>query len=499
MKREIYFCSLFCFCFGIDASGQDINVYFGNLHSHTEISDGSGMPDEAYEYARDEAEVDFLAITEHNHARGGISQLQDRPELYQVLIEAANDYSVEGEFVALYGQEFSSIGSGNHANVFDVDAVIMEDDVSNGEWDSLLDGWLPRHLDSQRQPAVLLLNHPALWDSKDHEEYGIDDFTDMNEWRRRLDLHAQLINIINGPSKYGSGPSGPSESEFLRYLNLGLHVAPTADQDNHLANWGNAAETRTAVLATSLTKEAILDSLRGRHVYATEDRNLSIVCWINGELIGTRFLAENWDESSTVQIVLSIEDEDEPEAIYTINVYADEVGGTEVADVIQQRGGDENGEFVGNGTYEWEVPVSIDGGEYLFLKITQRDGDHDEEDRVWLAPVWFETTDSADSAIGAVVSLAVNLETEEATIRNLGDELIDLRGWRLVSTRGGQELSFEEGTVLDAGEVMVVRSGPNAQPNASDHVYWTSRYVWANDGDSGELVDAMGSVVARSH
>jgi hypothetical protein len=42
-------------------------VYFGNLHSHTSYSDGSGKPAEACQYARNTAKVDFLMISEHNH------------------------------------------------------------------------------------------------------------------------------------------------------------------------------------------------------------------------------------------------------------------------------------------------------------------------------------------------------------------------------------------------------------------------------------------------
>ena len=38
-------------------------VFFGNLHSHTSFSDGSGSPEDAFKHARDTAEVDFLAIT----------------------------------------------------------------------------------------------------------------------------------------------------------------------------------------------------------------------------------------------------------------------------------------------------------------------------------------------------------------------------------------------------------------------------------------------------
>ena len=44
-------------------------VYFGNLHSHTRYSDGTGTPRQAFIYARDVAKVDFLALTEHNHLK----------------------------------------------------------------------------------------------------------------------------------------------------------------------------------------------------------------------------------------------------------------------------------------------------------------------------------------------------------------------------------------------------------------------------------------------
>jgi hypothetical protein len=48
-----------------------LSVFFGNLHSHTALSDGSGTPEDAYEHARDNSGVDFLAVTEHNHAQAG--------------------------------------------------------------------------------------------------------------------------------------------------------------------------------------------------------------------------------------------------------------------------------------------------------------------------------------------------------------------------------------------------------------------------------------------
>src|SRR5262245_14254422 len=56
----------------------EVNVYFGNLHSHTSYSDGSGTPEDAYRHARFEAHLDFLAITEHNHDKAEQGAAADR-------------------------------------------------------------------------------------------------------------------------------------------------------------------------------------------------------------------------------------------------------------------------------------------------------------------------------------------------------------------------------------------------------------------------------------
>lgn len=133
-------------------------VFFGNLHSHTSYSDGSGTPSQAYRHARDVAHLDFLAITEHNHSRAESGARERRDGLLiatnhalytgpdaEALIPAANRLTEDGQFVAIYGQEFSTISSGNHVNVFNVDAVI---DAPNGDFAGLVT-WLQAHLDAQ--------------------------------------------------------------------------------------------------------------------------------------------------------------------------------------------------------------------------------------------------------------------------------------------------------------------------------------------------------------
>ena len=65
--RLIALSVLFNFLGAQFASAQE-RVFFGNLHSHTSYSDGSGTPREAFQYARMTAGIHFLALTEHNHA-----------------------------------------------------------------------------------------------------------------------------------------------------------------------------------------------------------------------------------------------------------------------------------------------------------------------------------------------------------------------------------------------------------------------------------------------
>lgn len=364
-----------------------LNVYFGNLHSHTSYSDGVQTPAEAYPHARDRGGLDFLAITEHNHAQAG--KIANNNALYSgsdpnSLISTANRLTENGRFVAIYGQEFSTISSGNHANVLDVGQVI---DVPNGRYAQLVNQWMPAHLDTTNALPVLLLNHPATSGSPNSIEYGRNEFGSEAEWLRRMGTQAQLMAMINGPSHdVGEGlePAAPAEGEFFRYLNLGFHVAPTADQDNHRATWGTITNARTAVVADELTKPALLRAMKARHVYATEDRNLRVICRVNGQLCGER-LNTVPPVGTELQIELTIRDDDEPAASYEVDVFSDEVGGDPVRDPIDVV------PVMGNTT----SPLRIEdlrytgGSQYVFFRIRQLNED-DEAERAWTAPVWIE-------------------------------------------------------------------------------------------------------------
>jgi len=469
-------------------------VFFGNLHSHTSYSDGSGTPAQAYVHARDVALLDFLAITEHNHSRAdGTGDRRDglliatNPTLYagpqpDALIPTANRFTEDGRFVALYGQEFSTISSGNHVNVFDINQVI---NVPDGRFDSLI-GWLRTRADAQGRPVLIQLNHPALLDDA-AREYGADDFASVAAWIAALTPHAALIEVLNGPAlaaTIGHRSGEVMQADFLHYLNLGFHLAPTGDQDNHYETWGTITETRTGVIAPSLTRAAILQALRDRHAYATEDRNLKLIARVNNQLMGS--IIQPPAAGSPLNITLSISDADEPAASYRIEVLVDSAPGgpvAEVAEVFTVEGNSPPGQ-----PYNLEGLRALGAGEYLLLRIRQT-GEHGQDnDRAWTAPIWFEsgTTPIPLSPRVRIVSLLPNpagdeRQGEEITLRNAGSSAVNVTGWT-VRDMAGKTWSLTSLGTLGAGAQRTLRR--NNQPMSMN-----------NGGDTILLVDTGGAVV----
>lgn len=280
---------------------------------------------------------------------------------------------------------------------------------------------------------------------------------------------------------------------------MGFHLAPTADQDNHLENWGSAARTRTGVWAATLTKPEILAALRARHAYATEDENLTLIGTVNGALMGTILTSTEVPAPGTMlTIQLDITDADEPGAEYTVDVFRDTIGGTPVADVVRQV------EHTGNGTITINDVPYEGGNQYTFLRLTQLD-ESGGEDRAWLAPVWLEPTGDpgpgpgpGPGPTGASVALEVDVFAEEAVITNTGTAPVNLRNWTLVSTVGvNQRFTFTSNRTLAPGQSVTVTSGSGAR-TGTGFVRWTNDFMWRNSGDPGQLLDNSGALKAES-
>jgi hypothetical protein len=81
-------------------SVEDPPVYWGDLHVHTELSDGTGTVAENLVFARDTAALDVCVITDHGFL------LEDAE--WQRIQEVTAELSEEGRFIAFPGFEFSA-------------------------------------------------------------------------------------------------------------------------------------------------------------------------------------------------------------------------------------------------------------------------------------------------------------------------------------------------------------------------------------------------------
>ena len=476
------------------AVAQTGDVRFGNLHSHTSYSDGSGTPAEAFAAACAVPNIDFFAITEHNHDKGdGKGDRHDgvlifnQPNLYrgstEALVETADRLDAPGRCVTLFGQEFSTISSGNHVNVFDVDQII---DAPSGKFDALLN-WVSGHHDFGGAPPLLQFNHPGTG-SKAVKDYGRDDFGgDEKGWVQAMAPHVSLIEVFNAPAlRDGVHQRTENRSSlYLRYLNLGFHLAPSVGQDNHYRNWGNSTDARVAVISPSFTRRGIIDALRARHAYASEDSNLRVVFRSGGALQGD--IVAPPAVGDELPLTVEIVDDDEPNAAYRIDVFKDVAGGPPASRPV------ESFEVTGN----QGQPLALEGvrfeqaGDYVLLRITQlgeEDDEHLIDDQLWTAPIWFEPPGlhaPQELPRMRIVSLVPDplgddFVAEQITLRNVGSQSVSVVGWQVRDLAGNTWILDGLGEFAAGQTKTIVRNGQAMSLN--------------NGGDEIELVSPDGSV-----
>ena len=419
---------------------EDYGLYFGQLHAHTNLSDGTGTVEQAFEHAANVENLDFLALTDHSNSFEGQSGLpsagtthlgdENAEEVnasWREGREGARAITAqEGDFVGIYGFEMTwSGGAPGHINTFNSKGFENRnaEPYRKGDNYEVLEAYY--NTLNENPETISQFNHPG-------DTFG--DFMDFALYDPVIDNQMTLIEVGNGEGAIGSSGYFPSYSYYTRALDKGWHVAPTNNQDNHKGNWGDSNTARSVVLSDGLSEDAIYDAMKNYRVYATEDNDLSILYSLNGNAMGSIL-----DEQDEINIRAEISDP------------TDITGETKVEVIVN--GGQTLAEktFTG-GSATVEFNNLSTGYGYYYLRITQAD-----KQIAVTAPVW--TGESVNAGISNTSSdVAMPIRGDEINIssqifNNLSDNMTVTS---LTYTMEGQTEPFHTADVSQIGDNGVI-------------------------------------------
>ena len=335
----------------------DWNVYFGQLHAHTNLSDGTGSVEEAFDYASKVENLDFFAVTDH-------SDSFDNADAGAI---GADGAGISTGWAA-GKQAAASVTNEDFVGLFGFEMTWPEDKQLGHISTFNTPGWQTRdQADFENVPTALehyykaLTTVPGSVSQFNHPDIIHGDFERFDHYSPEYDEAISLLEI--------AGEDGAVDCEYYHLaLDKGWHVAPTNNQNNHNGQWGDTSRARTVILAETLTEEALYDAMKDRRVYATQDSDLTVYYTLNGAVMGSIL-----PKSEEAEITVFLSDPTD-EAIGNVEVVAD---GGEVIDSA----------YVG--TPAKVLELSVPGGySYYYLRVTQPDGDV-----AVTAPVWMDGYD----------------------------------------------------------------------------------------------------------
>ena len=352
--------------------------YFGQLHSHTQYSDGAGSLESALAYIKalpDNANVDFVAFTDHSNYFDSKNNPNVEAALYDTSLVKDSDPSHSwatykdtvaafnaanaGKMVAIAGFEMTWSGGPGHINTFNTPGIVSRNNttLNNKTKDAGLQAYYKLLSQTEGANSISQFNHPGT-------TFG--NFIDFGYWDAVVDTRMYMVEVGNGEGQIGAGGYYPSYEQYIMALDKGWHVAPTNNQDNHKGKWGNANDARDVILTDDFTEDGIYAALRARRMYATEDKNLDLDYTVNGNMMGSII-----DVPEKLNFEISFNDPDRTDSIAKVELVVNS----------------------GKVAYTWDSAADLTKGSvsvelapeytYYFVRVTEGDGD-----LAVTAPVW---------------------------------------------------------------------------------------------------------------
>jgi hypothetical protein len=247
----------------VEADPTD-RIFWGETHGHCGFSEGMGLVDAYFEFARDESRLDFVSLTEHD-------LWMDASEWAQMRA-AARKFDAPGEFITYLGYEWTVLSAyGGHHN------VIFRN----------LDGVQP--VPSQLYPAL-----PDLYRGL-RKHYAPKDVLVIPHAHMTADAtqnDRQLEPVVEIVSEHGV-------FEWLgkRYLANGWQLGFVGGGDDHLGHPGykmrplgrfyfDGTGGLAAVNAPTKDRNVLFDAIKDRRTYATTSDRIILKAALNGTRMG---------------------------------------------------------------------------------------------------------------------------------------------------------------------------------------------------------------------
>jgi len=341
----------------------ELKVFWGDIHGHTQHSDGVGTIEEYYTFAREVGALDFAATTDHDDIGPRLSD-----EEWEVIQQSAERWNDPARFVTLLGFEYR-----NGRCDMCVYYPGSEGELLRGTDGNLAEASeLTRRLKRMGGIIVPHMHFGADWSGFDPELYRV------------MEIYSQ-----HGSAEY---PRCPREIPYLRRqvqkssstnedcyahdaLGLGYRLGFTAGSDTHSARPGFSDWTRvcrtflgglTAIFGPALTREAVWQALHDRRCYATTGNRSLLEFTVNGAPMGSAIKVE---PSAPRQVSVSCHADGELEALTVFRS-----GERWVHETL-------SGEFV-ELTFE---DTDRAGYDWYYVRIDLAEGE-----MVWSSPIWIE-------------------------------------------------------------------------------------------------------------
>ena len=386
-------------------------LYWGDLHGHTTYSDGSGLPEDAYKFARYVSLLDFAALTDHSEHFLRIGDI-DLFNLFQKYIEITNSFNIAGKFVTLVAMEWTP------------KYVIIGQDVSFGHINVYFRGnsmpyfstytqrtpyELYDHIKQKTHDEFIAWTHHTLR-SQFASDYAFND-DEINRMIEIYSVHGSCECIGNDnlyPSVDKLTEHGYSVRDALR---MGRKYGIMASGDTHDGRLGHSishTEARclnqypytfsgyrfnhpypgglTGIFTSNLNRTAVFDALKSRSGYATT--------WVNRHYLEFKINGISVGQNESTVYVTQLNIYKNSELWKSFDHINSPIWRTNLTDNSLITGANYTHFILKNGKYYIHkksiLPVNIsqmntDGADYYYIRMTDSNGG-----AAWMGPIWVE-------------------------------------------------------------------------------------------------------------